>query len=151
MKFSKTLMAALFASTALMASGADAEGLKGTVKHVLLISVDGLHNSDLTAYIAANPNSAMAAMASMGVHYDNAKSGLPSDSFPGLLAIVTGGSPKSTGVFYDDMYDRNLSAPGSDCSGVRRPSLRMISTSACRPKIARYCLLRGPCRCWRRL
>ena len=116
MKFSKTLMAALFASTALMASGADAEGLKGTVKHVLLISVDGLHNSDLTAYIAANPNSAMAAMASMGVHYDNAKSGLPSDSFPGLLAIVTGGSPKSTGVFYDDMYDRNLSAPGSDCS-----------------------------------
>ncbi len=30
-------------------------------------------------------------------------------------ALVTGGSPKSTGVYYDDSYDRNLSAPGSDC------------------------------------
>ena len=30
--------------------------------------------------------------------------------------MVTGGSPRSTGVFYDDSYDRNLSAPGSNCS-----------------------------------
>src|SRR5262249_19366133 len=34
----------------------------------------------------------------------------------GLLAMVTGGSPRSTGVFYDDSYDRNLSAPGSNCT-----------------------------------
>src|SRR5262249_6097876 len=34
----------------------------------------------------------------------------------GLIAMVTGGSPRSTGVFYDDSYDRNLSAPGSNCS-----------------------------------
>lgn len=116
MKFSKTLMAALCASTAIMASAAGAEGLRGAIKHVLLISVDGLHDSDLAGYIAANPTSAMAAMAATGVHYDHATSAMPSDSFPGLLALVTGGSPKSTGVFYDDMYDRNLSAAGSDCS-----------------------------------
>ena len=116
MTFAKTLMAALFASTALVASGAYAEMVPGTIKHVLLLSVDGMHDSDLVAYIAANPGSAMAALAATGVHYDTATSGLPSDSFPGLLALVTGGSPKSTGVFYDDMYDRNLSAPGSDCS-----------------------------------
>ena len=30
--------------------------------------------------------------------------------------MVTGGSPRSTGVFYDDSYDRNLSAPGSNCA-----------------------------------
>ncbi len=40
---------------------------------------------------------------------------MPSDSFPGLLALVTGGTPKSTGVYYDDSYDRKLAAPGSDC------------------------------------
>ena len=52
----------------------------------------------------------MATLAGMGVHYTNAKSAMPSDSFPGLLAFVTGGSPKSTGVYYDDSYDRLLSA-----------------------------------------
>ena len=57
----------------------------------------------------------MATLASHGVHYSNAASGKPSDSFPGLLALITGGSPKSTGVYYDDSYDRALSAPGSDC------------------------------------
>jgi len=28
----------------------------------------------------------------------------PSDSFPGLTALVTGGSPRSTGAFYDVSY-----------------------------------------------
>jgi hypothetical protein len=88
----------------------------GQVKHVLLLSVDGMHDADFAAYAAANPTSAMASLASHGIHYTNATSGLPSDSFPGLLAIVTGGSPKSTGVYYDDSYDRALSAPGSNCS-----------------------------------
>ena len=35
----------------------------------------------------------------------------PSDSFPGLTAIVTGGSPAFTGVYYDVVYSRNYSAP----------------------------------------
>src|SRR5262249_56004412 len=38
-------------------------------------------------------------------------SDLPSDSFPGLTALVTGGSPRSTGAFYDVSYDRSLSPP----------------------------------------
>ena len=41
----------------------------------------------------------------------------PTDSFPGLTALVTGGTPKSTGVYYDDSYDRTLFPPGSDCTG----------------------------------
>jgi hypothetical protein len=31
--------------------------------------------------------------------------------------MVTGGTPKSTGVYYDDSYDRTLYAPGSNCTG----------------------------------
>ena len=42
-----------------------------------------------------------------------------SDSFPGLLALVTGGSPASTGIFYDVSYDRTFFAPGNtSCTGV---------------------------------
>ena len=40
---------------------------------------------------------------------------IPSDSFPGLLALVTGGTARSHGMVYDDAYDSGLSAPGSDC------------------------------------
>jgi len=84
-------------------------------KHVLLISIDGLHEIDLTNFVKANPDSALAKLAAHGTHYTNASTTKPSDSFPGMLALVTGGTPKSTGVYYDDSYDRALSAPGSDC------------------------------------
>src|SRR5207245_757361 len=51
--------------------------------------------------------------------YNQASTSIPSDSFPGLLAMVTGGTPKSTGVFYDAAYDRSLYPPGSACQGPR--------------------------------
>jgi len=54
----------------------------------------------------------------MAVTYESAHTTTPSDSFPGLLAMVTGGTPKSTGVYYDDSYDRTLYAPGSNCTGT---------------------------------
>ena len=109
------LMTAL--ATASFQSAAMAQGLgNGHIKHVLLLSIDGLHETDLTNYIAANPASALAGLAGHGLHYSNASSAKPSDSFPGLLAMLTGGTPRSTGVYYDDSYDRALSAPGSDCT-----------------------------------
>src|SRR5215469_11361665 len=76
-----------------------------TYDHVLMISVDGLHAIDLSNYIAANPMSTLATLAATGVRYPNALTTAPSDSFPGLLAPTTGGTSKSTGVFYDDSYD----------------------------------------------
>jgi hypothetical protein len=85
-------------------------------QHVLLLSIDGLHEVDLARYVHLNPNSALAELTHLGITYTNASTSKPSDSFPGLLSMVTGGSPRSTGVFYDDSYDRNLSAPGSNCS-----------------------------------
>lgn len=75
-------------------------------QHVLLISVDGMHAIDLTNWIKSNPGSNFAALASHGVVYPNAYTTAPSDSYPGMLAQVTGGTPKTGGLFYDDSYDR---------------------------------------------
>ena len=69
------------------------------VRHVLLISVDGLHALDVANFIGSHPNSALAELASHGVTYSNAHTPANSDSFPGLLALVTGGSPVSHGLF----------------------------------------------------
>ena len=86
------------------------------VSRVLLISVDGLHSVDLSNYVRTHPNSTLASLSQNGTTYTNATSSKPSDSFPGILALTTGGSPNSTGVWYDDSYDRSLSAPGSKCA-----------------------------------
>ena len=83
----------------------------GPAGHVLLISVDGLHAADLARYVQTHPNSALAALSAAGVTYPNASCTRPSDSFPGMVALVTGGSPKSAGVYYDDSYDRSLFPP----------------------------------------
>ncbi len=87
------------------------------IKHVLLISVDGLHGVDAQNWIASHPNSTLARLAKQGVVFTDAKTTTPSDSFPGLLALVTGGTPKTTGVYYDDSYDRTMFPPGSNCTG----------------------------------
>jgi hypothetical protein len=85
-------------------------------ERVLLLSIDGLHHSDLVNWVRDNPESALAELAAKGITYANARTPVPSDSFPGLLALVAGGTPKVTGVYYDDSYDRTLFAPGSKCT-----------------------------------
>ena len=88
------------------------------IKHVLLISVDGLHALDVSNYIAAHPNSTLATLASHGVTYSNARTPANSDSFPGLLALVTGGSPLSHGLFYDVSFNRSIFDPSNtSCQG----------------------------------
>ena len=88
------------------------------VRHVLLISVDGMHQVDLARYVAKNPSSNLASLAKSGISYTNAHTPTPSDSFPGLMGLITGGHPATTGVYYDDAYDRALRAPGSTCSAA---------------------------------
>jgi hypothetical protein len=106
----------LFAVLQLSLAMGDDQGDEQNNRHVLLLSIDGLHALDLARYVRLNPNSALAQLTNTGLTYTNASTSKPSDSFPGLLSMVTGGSPRSTGVFYDDSYDRNLSPPGSNCS-----------------------------------
>src|ERR1700693_5286144 len=92
---------------------------EGHTKRVLLISVDGMHAVDFTncanSISTANNGEpycpAIAALNRNGVNYVAASTSKPSDSFPGLISIVTGGSPALTGIYYDVAYARNLDAP----------------------------------------
>jgi hypothetical protein len=81
------------------------------IRHVLLISIDGMHALDYENCVIDNTCPAMAALGKHGVTYTRTSTSRPSDSFPGLMAIVTGGSPKSVGAFYDVAYDRILAPP----------------------------------------
>jgi hypothetical protein len=86
---------------------------------VLLLSIDGMHAVDFINCVngisGANgglpfcPN--MAGLKPNGIDYLFAYTSEPSDSFPGLMALMTGGSPRSVGAFYDDAYDRSLAPP----------------------------------------
>ncbi|HET9255830.1 MAG TPA: alkaline phosphatase family protein [Pseudonocardiaceae bacterium] len=82
-------------------------------RHVLLLSVDGLHQADLSWYVAHHPRSALAGLVRRGVEFTQASTPVPSDSFPGLLAQVTGGTPRSTGVFYDSSFTSALLPAGT--------------------------------------
>jgi hypothetical protein len=85
----------------------------GRIRHVLLISIDGMHALDYENCAAGTcPN--LAELGETGVSYTRTSSAKPSDSFPGLMAIVTGGTPKTVGAYYDVAYDRVLAPPTID-------------------------------------
>jgi hypothetical protein len=88
------------------------------ISHVLLISVDGLHQSDLQWYVTNHPQSELATLTSGGREYSNARTPIPSDSFPGMVGQLTGGNPGTTGVYYDAEYNHNLLPAGTkSCTG----------------------------------
>ena len=110
---------------------------KGGIRHVLLISIDGMHALDFincsqgisgfNGGAAYCPN--LAALAETGVNYLEAATSEPSDSFPGLMALVTGGSPRTVGAFYDVAYDRVL-APPTQTTG------NGVAAGTCTPGVA---------------
>ena len=104
-------LASLFSFTA-------AAQTSGKIQHVLLISLDGMHALDFANCAKGVPIYGnqpycphLAALSATGVHYLQALTPKPSDSFPGLVAQITGGTPRSSGIFYDVTYDRALSPP----------------------------------------
>jgi len=84
---------------------------KEKARHVLLISIDGMHAVDYENCAASNTCPHLAALGRTGVNYTRTTTSRPSDSFPGLMALVTGGSPRTVGAFYDVAYDRVLAPP----------------------------------------
>ena len=80
-------------------------------KHVLLISIDGMHAVDFEICAKNNTCPAMAKLAKTGVNYTRTTTSRSSDSFPGLMALVTGGTPRTVGAFYDVAWDRVLAPP----------------------------------------
>jgi hypothetical protein len=83
------------------------------IKHVLLISVDGMHENDLQRFVSRHPHSTLAQLTRRGVDYTKARTPIPSDSFPGMVAQATGGDPRTTGVYYDVTFNHRLLAPGT--------------------------------------
>jgi hypothetical protein len=111
---------ALLASVAARADSEDSSIKPEQVKRVLLISVDGLHALDLANFVSTHPDSTLAALSHHGVTFTNNVTSSPSDSFPGLASLVTGGSPVTTGLWYDDTYNRALSPP-AETDGLGNP------------------------------
>ncbi|MGA8029005.1 MAG: alkaline phosphatase family protein [Bryobacteraceae bacterium] len=118
----KTLLAVIAAGVLSASMGRSESVGNGSIKHVLLISIDGMHAVDylncaegIPGNLSVNngepycPN--VAALGDTGINYRNASTSKPSDSFPGLTAIVSAGSPRSFGVYYDVAYDRVLAPP----------------------------------------
>jgi hypothetical protein len=118
---------ALAAITWQIASPAAAASAKppARIQHVLLLSIDGMHEVDLANCIAAAVCPHLQALSRHGVTYTDASTTRPSDSFPGTIAEVTGGRPRTTGVYYDDTFDRSLFPPSSDCKGPRGSEVRL--------------------------
>ncbi len=115
-----TSLAAFFA-VSVLAQNNNSGFHEGEIRHVLLISIDGMHAVDFmncsTGVAGVNdgkpycPN--LAALGATGVNYVAASTSKPSDSFPGLMTIITGASPRMMGVYYDVAYDRSLDGPAA--------------------------------------
>ncbi len=94
--------------------GAQQVNDRNGVRHVLLVSIDGMHALDYENCVKGGFCPNLAALGQTGVNYTRTSSARPSDSFPGLMAIVTGGTPRTVGAFYDVAYDRVLAPPTHD-------------------------------------
>ncbi|HLI86195.1 MAG TPA: alkaline phosphatase family protein [Bryobacteraceae bacterium] len=115
----RSTLAAGFALSLMGAQLLSAQVNGQRIKHVLLISIDGMHAVDFincaNGIAGINggapycPN--LAALKNTGVNYLYGSTSKPSDSFPGLMALVTGGTPRTYGAFYDVAYDRSLDPP----------------------------------------
>jgi hypothetical protein len=99
------------------ASGYGRDGSR--IKHVLLISVDGMHQQDLAWYVHTYPHSVLADLDHQGIEYSNALTTIISDSFPATAGLMTGGDPGVTGIYYDDTYNYDVFPAGTTkCVGA---------------------------------
>jgi hypothetical protein len=111
--------AALAVATTPLHADDDDWGHNKHIKRVLLISIDGMHAVDYVNCAVGVPGvnngtpycPNLASLGHTGVNYVAASTSRPSDSFPGLMAIVSGATPRTMGVYYDVAYDRSLDAP----------------------------------------
>jgi hypothetical protein len=105
----RALTAAALVAGLPFAARADLGNLKH--QHVLLISIDGMHAADYQYCVSHGTCPALARLGWHGVNYTRTSTARPSDSFPGLMALMTGGTPRAFGAFYDVAYDRVLAPP----------------------------------------
>jgi hypothetical protein len=121
MVFRKQVVAPALLAALALGPAVNAQSLnnRNGIRRVLLISIDGMHALDyanctkgISGVNGGSPYCPnLAALGATGISYLSASTSKPSDSFPGLMALVTGGSPRTVGAFYDVAYDRSLDAP----------------------------------------
>ncbi|MCU1274431.1 MAG: type phosphodiesterase/nucleotide pyrophosphatase [Bryobacterales bacterium] len=106
-------VAAIAFSLMLVAPQAYSEHIndRNGIRRVLLISIDGMHALDYQNCVNGGSCPNLAGLGKTGVNYTRTSASKPSDSFPGLMALVTGGTPRTVGAFYDVAYDRVLAPP----------------------------------------
>ena len=112
-----TLKAVLLAGAALLGAIAAAHAANPPA-HVLLISIDGMHEVDLRLWVQKHPGGPLAKLSQRAPPTATPTPRCPPTASPGMLAQVTGGTPASTGVFYDDSFDRTLYADQT-CTGAQ--------------------------------
>ena len=113
------VMSALLAAAFVPAVVAQNSGKQSQISHVLLVSIDGMHVVDylncsqgVKGINGGQPYcSNLAKLGATALNYLDTSTSRPSDSFPGLMAIMTGGTPRTMGVFYDVAYDRVYAPP----------------------------------------
>ena len=125
------LTAASLALAALLSQPVHADGRDDhdRIHHVLLLSIDGMHAVDYENCIVGGYCPNLAALGTTGVRYTRTSTSRPSDSFPGLMALVSGGSPKTVGAYYDVAYDRVLAPPQHDTGNG-------VAGGVCNPGVA---------------
>ena len=133
-----TSLAALMA-VAPLAQAKSPEMQPSPITHVLLLSIDGMHAVDylncsqgiatINSGTPYCPN--LAGLGKTGINYTAASTSKPSDSFPGMLTIVTGATPHLMGIYYDVAFDRSLDPPaqttgnglaGGNCTPGAKPT-----------------------------
>ena len=108
-----TCVAIVLSLACAMLGAATSRAATPAAPRVLVISVDGMHAIDLALFVQAHPDSTMARLVHSGYNYTSAATPRPADSFPGLVAIFTGASPLSSGIYFDRSYDRSLWPPNT--------------------------------------
>src|SRR5215469_8365994 len=118
-----TITLTLFLLTAVCvdALAQDSRGLnqRNGIRRVLLVSIDGMHAVDylncsqgVSGVNAGQPYCPnLAKLGQTAVNYLDTSTSRPSDSFPGLMTIVSGATARLHGAFYDVAYDRVLAPP----------------------------------------
>ena len=107
----KQFQAGVLAGAVAALAGAAFPAFAAPAQHVLLISIDGMHALDYRNCVAARTCPNLASLGAHGVSYTRGSAAMPSDSFPGLMALVSGGTPRTVGAYYDVAYDRVLAPP----------------------------------------
>lgn len=118
-------------------NGKDCQGYnaaKAPFKYVAVISIDGMHASDVEKYLAARPTSNISMLLNTAYEYTDAYTSAPSDSFPGTVAQYTGGVPAETSIWYDDTWAFNVfNNSNPTCSGISGAEGKLSLTTTQRP------------------